>query len=641
MGSQFEDGDEVSDPSSDADSLEALLRSTGQDTETVVERLRESGPRRHVSDSSVDDVLEEIATPQKSTGEREGFALSGGPTRRVSTAGVDEVFEQLEAEAMAESPAVTEREPTGSSGGDGNRSGPRVHRSTAPLADEAGETATFGDLDADDGGFGTLAGGGPTRTVSDRSVDEILELADEPDADDAPDGRAGDIETLRPADPEAAMADLVSEGAAALPDAVDAPTAESEPSASDEDSPAETAESGDSPAVPADSEGSDDRGSDSAATEPASDGEDGGSPDSKPTTDPLEAAAEACKNVDSILSGDLDVPADERGVTDGAEPSGAAGTTDPGARPTADGSGTDAGSSPVDDAAPSAESDGTDVPPSEPIDGDDRSAVEIASEALEELGAARTDVEETPAGADRTPVPRSETAARAGSEEPPSESGSGTDSNATGSADGTIERDSEGSSRSRPLVTRAELEEIAALVSDREESTSSPGEEAASEASGSASPAEVDDRVAPGDDGPSTPVVRPDRVTNQPVVIDGVSASRSVENDDRDGDERSAGDRDGGEGSGDDRDGDERSAGDRDARDRATGEGDRLDGIDVPGFVPGDGDDPIHRSESVGAKTAPGRAESPDSTADDARSEGPVGWRRLLGRVRSLFGRLR
>ncbi|WP_247730541.1 hypothetical protein [Halovivax limisalsi] len=191
-------GDDRPTASADVESLEALLDATGADTETVVDRLRESGPRRHVSDASVDDVLESISTPQEpeTTG---GFGLAGGPTRTVSTAGIDEVFEQLEASVGA--PDGTESDEhdatqPGESAGPGASSvtdgtdGPSVDRRSNRLDRPS---ADFERVERDvETEFGSLAGGGPTTTVSDEGVDEILaHLEDEsPSVDESTTDRA-------------------------------------------------------------------------------------------------------------------------------------------------------------------------------------------------------------------------------------------------------------------------------------------------------------------------------------------------------------------------------------------------------------------------------------------------------------------
>ena len=88
------------------------------------------------------------------------------------------------------------------------RSDAAVSRSPTPLPDVG--RASFDEVESSvDDDFGTLAGDGPTRTVSDRSVDDVLEsLADPADGADEP---AGNVDALRPADPEAALADLVAE----------------------------------------------------------------------------------------------------------------------------------------------------------------------------------------------------------------------------------------------------------------------------------------------------------------------------------------------------------------------------------------------------------------------------------------------
>ncbi|WP_049928957.1 hypothetical protein [Halopiger goleimassiliensis] len=205
MGRQFEDGWEWANPSDDAESVEELLGEMEQDTRTVVEQLRESGPRRHVSDSSVDDVFESLEMDEEGSDDDDS-ELSGEPTRRVSTTGIDEVFEQLEAEVNDETSEHGARD----AGDEGDRSDAAVSRSSTPLPEVNSDRASFDEVESSvDDEFGSLAGDGPTRTVSDENVDDVLESLDEPT--DGADEPAGNVEALRPADPEAALADLIAE----------------------------------------------------------------------------------------------------------------------------------------------------------------------------------------------------------------------------------------------------------------------------------------------------------------------------------------------------------------------------------------------------------------------------------------------
>ena len=271
MGTQLDDGDS-DEPPTGADSIDDLLHSTGQGTEAVVEQLRESGPRRHVSEESVDDVLAEIATPQPEATERDGFALTGGPTRTISTTGIDEVFEQLEAETEPPAPTAT---------ADGPEPDNHTHRSSAPLTAITDESPTFEELEAETDDDTLTLSGGPTRTVSDRSVDDILDLVDgadqEPETPAPAEEDPTDASALRPADPEAAMASLVSEGIGALPEAATEPG---------DDEPVRPSES----TVAADGA----EGGETESASPVIAGDD---------SDPLVAARTARKRVTEILSG--------------------------------------------------------------------------------------------------------------------------------------------------------------------------------------------------------------------------------------------------------------------------------------------------------------------------------------------------
>ncbi|AGB14680.1 hypothetical protein Halru_0026 [Halovivax ruber XH-70] len=209
MGSRTEGDD---GPIRRTDSLEALLQATDRNTEEIVEALRESGPRRHVSESSVDEVLETASRPQAA--DDDAFALSGGPTRTISTTGIDEVFETLEAEApplstasRAEAASQPAAEPdtstsTSESGSTSESTDATDDLTARPLA-EVDETQRA------EATVASLSGGGPRRTVSEQSVDDILSLLDdeEPDTTDS-DAAAAD---LRPDDAGDALASLLAD----------------------------------------------------------------------------------------------------------------------------------------------------------------------------------------------------------------------------------------------------------------------------------------------------------------------------------------------------------------------------------------------------------------------------------------------
>jgi len=184
------------------DPVDLLADAEEEDTAAVVERLRESGPCQHVSAESVDEVLSELDGDGSATddggagesdagveqdaedrdgdadGEASGGLVGGGPTTTVSQEGIDEVFEKLEAETPDRGDDVAP------SGEDETL---EETVSDPDPTDAASGTSSSGD------GFGTLAGGGPTTTVSDESVDDVLsQVGDDGgyatfDGDDAPD----------------------------------------------------------------------------------------------------------------------------------------------------------------------------------------------------------------------------------------------------------------------------------------------------------------------------------------------------------------------------------------------------------------------------------------------------------------------
>ncbi|ELZ11002.1 hypothetical protein C479_09333 [Halovivax asiaticus JCM 14624] len=221
MGSRTEGDD---GPIRRTDSLEALLQATDRDTEEIVEALRESGPRRHVSESSVDEVLETASRPQAA--DDDAFALSGGPTRTISTTGIDEVFETLESEAPPLSTASARDAASQSATEPDASTTANESESTSEPADAAGESTTpslaevDGQQHAEATTVASLSGGGPRRTVSEQSVDDILSLLDdeEPDTTDS-DAAAAD---LRPDDAGDALASLLADA--------EPPTGSTEPS---------------------------------------------------------------------------------------------------------------------------------------------------------------------------------------------------------------------------------------------------------------------------------------------------------------------------------------------------------------------------------------------------------------------------
>jgi len=224
MGHRNEDG--VGDETAEEESIESLLNETNRPTEEVVDALRKSGPRRHVSDRSVDEILADVSH-SRSAESSDGLALSGEPRRTVSTTGIDEIFETLEAEAPPLPP-----EPEFDDSPD-----LRSVRDASTQDTRDGATdSSAGDRSDDDDSFGTLAGGDPTRTVSDQSVDDILELVEDgPDADDSEtEDPRRDASDLRPDDPEAELVALLTGDEPAGPDdATTAPPLDDEPS--DED----------------------------------------------------------------------------------------------------------------------------------------------------------------------------------------------------------------------------------------------------------------------------------------------------------------------------------------------------------------------------------------------------------------------
>lgn len=244
MGPQ-RDVETTDDPARSADSIESLLRSTDRDTEEIVDALRESGPRQHVSETDVDEILTDLSEPQPEAADDE-YALSGGPTRTVSTSGIDEVFDTLEAEAPSLPPEPQVDASGGAGGGDSGETGfggaatamaADSASGTTASVDRSGSTAvTFdptGANDSDDDAepFGSLVGGEPTRTVADESVDDILETLEDESPDQTAEGARQEtdesVDDLRPNDPEGELVDLL---AGAEPDP--GPTAEPGSSAS-------------------------------------------------------------------------------------------------------------------------------------------------------------------------------------------------------------------------------------------------------------------------------------------------------------------------------------------------------------------------------------------------------------------------
>jgi|GEM_PF-4828866 len=206
------DADGFGGSPADDDPVDLLADAEVEDTAAVVERLRESGPRQHVSAESVDDVLSELdgngsATDDGDVGEGDaggerdaedgdadwreshgssddadseasGGLVGGGPTTTVSQEGIDEVFEKLEAETPDRGDDAAPR-------GEGG-----ALEETVSDADTANVQL---EASSSDDEFGTLAGGGPTTTVSEEGVDDILsQVSDDVgyatfEGDDAPD----------------------------------------------------------------------------------------------------------------------------------------------------------------------------------------------------------------------------------------------------------------------------------------------------------------------------------------------------------------------------------------------------------------------------------------------------------------------
>lgn len=374
-------------PTEDAvDSVEWLLKLTEEDTEAVVEQLRESGTRYYVSESNVDDVLERIRRPDDTEGLDDDtrstrFELTGGPRKTVSTRGIDDVFEKLEAQAADREPRT--KPAPGETDGDARPSTPAITRAT----DDP-------DFEEIKGEFGTLSGGSPDRTVSDRSVDDVLDLvSDDPDesrtdpdervVDSAapetdpaaidvpsasvPDDPVGDrrrtvdhresstaspTETqseadtaaLLPEDPEAALVALLSD--AVDPDAADDSTDSSNTS---DDGSDEREASADTLASSSDAQSTDTALGTASTTRIAE-------------TDAVEAAARARRRVDEILSPDSERSDETEARSDRSHES--AVDTDPDSGDQGNGSdtddwgnGSDTDDSPIDAASNGPESD--------------------------------------------------------------------------------------------------------------------------------------------------------------------------------------------------------------------------------------------------------------------------------------------
>jgi hypothetical protein len=171
-------------------------------TEVVVEQVREHGPNRTVSEESVDDVLDELdgesnERSEENDGEQE--LVGGGPTTTVADDGIDEVFEKLASKA-ADAPAA-ERSSEGEDDVGAPSGSEEVNHETG--SDDAKTAAENEDYDGTDGG---LAGGGPTRTVSEESVDDVLATVSG-DADYATFDEVSDVDV----DPDAVLPDSGSE----------------------------------------------------------------------------------------------------------------------------------------------------------------------------------------------------------------------------------------------------------------------------------------------------------------------------------------------------------------------------------------------------------------------------------------------
>src|SRR6056297_166665 len=168
------DADRSGGSTANDDPADLLADADAEDADAVVERLRESGPRQHVSDESVDDVLSDLdggenadeqdADARDADSETSEGLVGGGPTTTVSQDGIDEVFERLEAETPNHDDRVEASEDDASAV---NGTDDDAVTADDPIDVQSGDSTT-------DDEFGTLSGGGPTTTVSDEGVDEVL-----------------------------------------------------------------------------------------------------------------------------------------------------------------------------------------------------------------------------------------------------------------------------------------------------------------------------------------------------------------------------------------------------------------------------------------------------------------------------------
>lgn len=162
-------------------------------------------------------------TDRGTDGTEGGELVGGGPTTVVSQEGIDEAFEKLERRIADSSvPTADADEPTGDDAFDAEseRADAAADRGSADADAAAGVRDDGRDSRESAGGassadeFGALSGGGPDRTVSGTSADDILDrIGDDVEyatfGDDAVEG-VGDVDV----DPEAVLPD----GDAPLPD---------------------------------------------------------------------------------------------------------------------------------------------------------------------------------------------------------------------------------------------------------------------------------------------------------------------------------------------------------------------------------------------------------------------------------------
>lgn len=166
---------------------DVLAAADDETTAAIESALEEGGPRVHTADAEDAGATEAEAAAGASDARQSD--VGGGPRRTVSSSGIDQVFEELEASADA----------GGGAGGAVAASASSEQSSVAgPESDsDAADDEPAADGDSDDG----IVGGGPTRTVSETSADDILErVAGDEDFEDIADEQGE-------ADPEAVLND--------------------------------------------------------------------------------------------------------------------------------------------------------------------------------------------------------------------------------------------------------------------------------------------------------------------------------------------------------------------------------------------------------------------------------------------------